>query len=188
MKGGGLVHALKMCLANPSFYQYEEEIIQLHSNGNASKIRLSKEVIFLLNVPLDKRIFHAMHFKCLITGCFLWWLTQMLWLIFKDVIKFLSYCLVTETFNLAFFIPVSFSYKIRCHSVKMQGQCIRNVRAAIWLNLFLHVSKREYGQEKRIISKLIMYRRISMHSCFIGDITDIWYTIGIILQVYCRSI
>lgn len=63
MKAGSLVHALQACLPNPSVYWYKEEIIQLHSNGNESKIRLSKEVIFLLNASLDKLIFCAMNFR-----------------------------------------------------------------------------------------------------------------------------
>jgi len=58
-----LVRALKVCFADPSVYWYKKDIIQLHSNGNASTIRLSKEFIFLLNAPLDKLIFCGMHFK-----------------------------------------------------------------------------------------------------------------------------
>lgn len=63
MEAGSLVHALKVCLADLSVYWYKEEIIQRHSNGNASKIRLNKEVIFLLHAPLDKLTLCAMHFK-----------------------------------------------------------------------------------------------------------------------------
>lgn len=63
MKAGSLVHAVKMYHDDRSVYWYKEYIIQLHSNGNGSKIRLHKKVLLLLNGPLDKFMFHAMHSK-----------------------------------------------------------------------------------------------------------------------------
>lgn len=42
--------------------------------------------------------------------------------------------------------------------------------------------------KKRITSRLIIHRSKSIHRFFIGDITGMLYTIGIILQVYYRSI
>ena len=55
--------------------------------------------------------------------------------------------------------------------------------------MFIYVFLKEcMAREKRITGRLIIYRSKSIHSCFIGDTTDMLYTIGIILQVYCRSI
>lgn len=48
-----------------------------------------------------------------------------------------------------FFITVSFSYKVRCCSVKKQGQCIGNVKAGTGLNVPVCVSVRVYGQGKK---------------------------------------
>lgn len=63
MKTDSLVHAVKVYHDDPSVYCYKEYIIQLLSNGNGSKIRLHKKVLFVLNGSLDKFIFQAMHSK-----------------------------------------------------------------------------------------------------------------------------
>lgn len=70
MKADSLVHAVKVYHDDPSVYWYKEDIIQLHSNANGSKIRQSKKVLFLLNGPLDKFIFRAMHSKMFNNGGF----------------------------------------------------------------------------------------------------------------------
>lgn len=121
-----------------------------------------------------------MHFKMHNNSFCVWfllWLMQMLWFIFKAVIKSLFYYLVTKILNLDLFffssqyhLATTMSFCQETRTVHQKYQSRYRIKHSC-----MCFCKSIWQVKKRIMRRFIIYTSKSIHSCFTDDFTDAIY-------------